>query len=117
MNREEIFHIFGIPPGLLDKNATEANAHVARQTFLEDTIWPKLVRFTQKLTQQLAPFYGPDLLILPEEIRDTSADVAELQAAGPYLTINEIRQRYLHVDAVAWGDRPADSTPILRERA
>jgi HK97 family phage portal protein len=110
LNKEEIFHIFGIPPGLLDKNSTQANATVARDTFLSDTIWPKLVRFAQKLSQQLAPFYGPNLLVEAQEIRDTSADVAELQAAGPYLTINEIRQRYLHMDAVAWGDRPGQIT-------
>ncbi len=110
LNKQEVFHIFGIPAGLYDKNATQANATVARETFLSDTIWPKLVRFAQKLTQQLAPFYGSNLLVQPEEIRDTSADVAELQAAGPYLTINEIRQRYLHMDAVAWGDRPGQFT-------
>ncbi len=110
-NRQEILHIYGIPAGLYENNATEANANVARQTFLEDTIWPKLVRFAQKLTQQLAPFYGTNLLILPEEIRDTSADVAEVQAAGPYMTVNEIRQRYFHADTVSWGDGIAVSAP------
>ncbi len=110
LNKQEVFHIFGIPAGLYERNATEANATVARETFLSDTIWPKLVRFAQKLTQQLAPFYGPNLLIEPEEIRDTSADIAELQAAGPYMTVNEIRQRYLHMEAVEWGDKPAEFT-------
>jgi HK97 family phage portal protein len=111
MNKQEVFHIFGIPAGLYDKESTQANATVARETFLSDTIWPKLVRFAQKLTQQLAPFYGSNLLIEPDEIRDTSADVAELQAARPYMTINEIRQRYLHMDGVAWGDRPVALNP------
>ncbi len=110
LNKQEVFHIFGIPAGLYDKNATQANATVARETFLSDTIWPKLVRFSQKLTQQLAPFYGPNLLVQPQEIRDTSADVAEVQAASSYLTVNEVRQRYFHVDAVPWGQRPAPET-------
>lgn len=105
LNRDEIFHIFGIPLGLYARNATEANATVARQTFLADTIWPKLMRFTQKLTLQLAPFFGPNLIILPEEIRDTSADLAEVQAAGPYLTINEMRARFWNMPPLPEGDR------------
>ncbi len=113
-NKEEIFHIFGIPPGLYDKNATEANAAIGRQTFLEDTLWPKLVRFGQKLTQQLAPFFGPNLIVAPGEIRDTAPDMAEINAAGPYLTVNEVRARYWNLPPLVWGDRPAspDSAPV-----
>ncbi|MCC7446294.1 MAG: phage portal protein [Anaerolineae bacterium] len=105
LNRDEIFHIFGIPLGLYARNATEANATVARQTFLADTIWPKLMRLSQKITLQLAPFFGPNLIILPEEIRDTSADLAEVQAAGPYLTINEMRARFWNMPPLPEGDR------------
>lgn len=117
-SKEEIFQVFGIPAGLYARNATEANALVARQTFVEDTLWPKLVRFGQKLTQQLAPFYGPNLIILPEEIRDTAAHIAEIQAAANYLTINEVRQKYFYVESVAWGDQPAGNlTPALQGSA
>ncbi len=105
LNRDEIFHIFGIPLGLYARNATEANATIARQTFLADTIWPKLMRFSQKLTLQLAPFFGPNLIVVPEEIRDTSADLAEVQAAGPYLTINEMRARFWNMPPLPGGDQ------------
>jgi len=120
LNRDEIFHIFGIPLGLYARNATEANATVARQTFLADTIWPKLMRFSQKLTLQLAPFFGPNLIILPEEIRDTSADLAEVQAAGPYLTINEMRARFWNMPPLPEGDQllaphPTAPSPTRRE--
>src|SRR5262249_51627733 len=111
-SKEEIFQVFGIPAGLYARNATEANALVARQTFIEDTLWPKLIRFGQKLTQQLAPFYGANLIILPEEIRDTAAHIAEIQAAANYLTINEVRQKYFYVESVAWGDQPAGTSPL-----
>jgi hypothetical protein len=110
MNKREIFQVFGIPAGMYDPNATEANATIARQTFLEDTIWPKLVRFAQKLTQELAPFFGADLVIEPEDIRDNRADIAEVEAASRYLTINEIRERYFNVAAIAGGDRIAEGS-------
>ncbi len=108
LNRDEIFQIFGIPLGLYAQTATQANATVARQTFLSDTIYPKLTRFAQKLTQQLAPFYadGERLLILPEDVRGNDADLAEVQAARGLLTVNEIRARYFQMAAVAWGDAP-----------
>lgn len=108
LNRDEIFQIFGIPLGLYAQTATQANATIARQTFLSDTIYPKLTRFAQKLTQQLAPFYadGERLLILPEDVRGNDADLAEVQAARGLLTVNEIRARYFQMAAVAWGDAP-----------
>ncbi len=109
LNRDEIFQIFGLPLGLYDKNATQANATVARQTFLSDTIYPKLIRFTQKLTAQLAPFFGGDLLVLPDDVRGNESDLAEIAAARGLLTINELRARYFNLEPVAWGDQPTDS--------
>ena len=56
--RDEILNIFGIPVGLVSENATEANAKVAERQFIERTLWPKLARIAQKITQELLPFYG-----------------------------------------------------------
>ena len=109
LSKAEILQIFGIPGGLYDKDATRANAEAAHDKFYNDTLWPKLIRFTQKLTQRLAPFYGADLIITPTEIRDNEADMAEITAARSYLTINEVRARYFHLDTVAWGSVPAAS--------
>jgi HK97 family phage portal protein len=69
-NRDEILHIFGIPSGLFEKDATRANAIAARQTFLEQTIYPKLVRVGAKMTQELVPFFGQNLVIEPEKPGD-----------------------------------------------
>ncbi len=113
LNRDEVFQIFGLPLGLYDKNATQANATVARQTFLSDTIYPKLTRFTQKLTLQLAPFWGSDLLVMPDDVRGNEADLAEVQAARAFMTINEVRARYFNLEAVAWGDASAETIPVM----
>ncbi len=117
LNRDEIFGIFGIPLGLYAQNATQANATVARSTFLADTIYPKLVRFAQKLTQQLAPFYGDNLIVLPEDVRGNSADLAEVNAARDFLTINEIRAQYFQMDSVAWGDVAANQPALIHAQS
>ena len=111
-NREEIFHIFGIPPGMWSENATEANAQIAERVFVERTLWPKLVRLAGKITAELLPFWGPDLLAAFEDIRptDVSVRLAEIRTAYPVLSINELRARYYDLPPVAWGEGPVSGS-------
>ena len=104
--RDEILNIFGIPVALVSENATEANAKVAERLFIERTLWPKLVRIAQKITQELLPFYGDNLVAEYDDIRptDTQARLAEIRTAYPLLSINELRARYFQLPPVAWGD-------------
>jgi HK97 family phage portal protein len=107
-HRDEILNIFGIPVGLVSENATEANATVAERQFIERTLWPKLVRIAQKITQELLPFW-PGLHVAEfEDIRptDTQARLDEIKTAYPVLSINEIRQRYYRLSPVEWGALP-----------
>jgi phage portal protein BeeE len=108
-HRDEILNIFGVPVGLVSENATEANAKVAERHFIERTLWPKLVRLDGKISQELLPFWGEGYVAAFEDIRptDTQARLAEVRAAYPVLSINEIRQRYFHLPPVAWGDSPS----------
>ena len=93
--RDEILNIFGIPVGLISENATEANAKVAERQFIERALYPKLVRIAQKISQELLPFYGSDLIAEFDDIRptDTEARLAEIRAAYPLLSINENARR------------------------
>ncbi|XWX03454.1 phage portal protein [Aggregatilineales bacterium SYSU G02658] len=95
-NREEILTIFGVPLGILSENATEANATVAERVFIERTLYPKLVRLAQRITQELLPFYGAGLIAEFEDIRPTDARLRldEISTARGILTVDEIRQRY-----------------------
>src|SRR5690606_31009866 len=95
-NRDEILNIFGIPIGLLSENATEANATVAERQFIERTLYPKLVRIAQKITQELLPFWAGTCVAEFEDIRptDTQMRLEEIRAAYPVLSINEIRARF-----------------------
>jgi HK97 family phage portal protein len=107
-HRDEILNIFGIPVGLVSENATEANATVAERLFIERTLWPKLVRISQKITQELLPFWPGNHAAAFEDIRptDTQARMAEIKTAYPVLSINEIRQRFYRLPAVEWGALP-----------
>jgi HK97 family phage portal protein len=107
-NRDEILNIFGVPVGMVSDNATEANAKVAERVFIERTLWPKLVRISQKIAQELLPFWPGEHVAEFEDIRptDTQARLDEIRTAYPVMSINEIRQRYYRLQAVTWGDLP-----------
>ncbi len=122
-HRDEILNIFGVPVGLISENATEANAKVAERQFIERTLYPKLVRLAQKITQDLLAFYPGTHVAVFDDIRptDTQARLEEIKASYPVLSINEIRARYFNLPAVEWGERPAQGevnpyppTPPLR---
>jgi HK97 family phage portal protein len=108
--RDEILSVFGVPLGLISENATEANATVAERQFVERTLYPKLVRIAQKITQELLPFWADagyaDCVAEFDDIRPTRLD--DLRAAYPLLSINELRARYYKLGAVDWGDLPAN---------
>jgi HK97 family phage portal protein len=117
-NRDEILNIFGVPIGMLSENATEANAKVAERVFIERTLYPKLVRLAQRLTQELLPFYGEGYVLEFEDIRPTDQHLRleEIRVAQSVLSINEIRAKYYQLPAVTWGDLPlsmaSTSAPI-----
>ncbi|MCU0499001.1 MAG: phage portal protein [Anaerolineae bacterium] len=108
-HRDEILNIFGIPVGLVSDNATEANAKVAERLFIERTLYPKLVRIAQKISQDLLPFWSEDGIAQFEDIRPTDQGLRlqEITAALPVLSINEIRERFYQLPPVSWGDQRA----------
>lgn len=110
-HRDEILNCFGIPVGLISENATEANATVAERLFIERTLWPKLVRLAQKITQELLPFWPGQHVAVFEDIRPTDAQarLAEIRTAYPLLSINELRERYYHLPPVSWGALPVNA--------
>lgn len=122
-NRDEILNIFGIPVGLVSENATEANARVAERLFIERTLWPKLTRISQKITQDLLPFWPGEHVAVFEDIRptDTQARLDDIRTAYPVLSINEIRERYYHLPAVDWGALPVgaavESPPVAGDES
>jgi HK97 family phage portal protein len=122
--KEEIYSIFGMPGGLLDKNATEANATVADQIFKEKTVWPLLNLIAEQLTAELLiPFYGPDYVGRFEDIRprNRELELQEVDRAKGALTINEVRQQYWRLEPLAsggnklYGASTAPAFPMLTD--
>lgn len=97
MNREEIFAIFA--PGLssvLAVNATEANATAGKSTLLEFAIWPEHVAVAEKITNDILPAYGADLVAEFDDVRQ-SDEVLELQRIAEYSkthTIDQINKEF-----------------------
>jgi HK97 family phage portal protein len=96
MHRDEILAAFGVPVGLIDANATEANATVAERQFIERALWPKLVRVAEKITAEVLPFWAGVAVAAFDDIRPTDGALrlAEIEAAKGVLSAEEIRARY-----------------------
>jgi len=95
--KEEIFAIYA--PGLssmLAVNATEANSVSGKRTFIEYGVWPHLVRIAEKITNDLLPLYGSNLVGEFEDIRvtDKQLELAEISAYSQTHTVDEVRSRY-----------------------
>ncbi len=114
-HRDEILNIFGVPVGMVSENATEANAKVAERLFIERTLWPKLMRLSQKITQDLLPFWPGNYIAEFDDIRptDVQARLDEIKTAYPVMSINEIRERYYRLPATLWGQMPVGAQKQL----
>lgn len=103
--KSEIFTIYGVHLGVVDPNATEANAKVGLERFKE-TVWALLTLIAEQLTVELVePFYSwwigaPDLEAAFEDIRplDKELLMREREAARGVLTVGEIRADYFQKD-------------------
>jgi HK97 family phage portal protein len=96
-NKEEIIALYA--PGLasvLAVNATEANALAGKKTLLEFGVWPDLMSVAEKITNDILPAYGPDLIAAFDDIRETdrAMRLAEQQAYATVHTIDEIRAEF-----------------------
>lgn len=94
-NKEEIYSLYA--PGLasmLAVNATEANSKAGKATFAEMAVWPQLVSIAEKITNDLLPAYGNNLVGAFEDVRisDRGMQLAEQNAASQVQTIDEMRQ-------------------------
>ena len=95
--KEEIFALYA--PGLasmLAINANEANAKSGAATLNERAVYPLLKLTAERLTINPLPSYGPNLVVVPEDVRgrDRALELSEYDRAKDVLTIDELRERY-----------------------
>lgn len=95
-SKEEIFQMLGVPPGMMDKNATEANAIASKSVFFELSLWPELVAMSETITNTILPAYGDGFVAQFEDPRKTDRAL-ELQEQAEYArthTIDEVRAKW-----------------------
>ena len=96
--RDEILNIYGIPGGLLDKNATEANSTTADNVFKEKTLWPLLTGiYADAITAQvIQPWYAPDQQAMFRDVRPINNALILQEAAASIqdMTRQERRARF-----------------------
>ncbi len=102
LTRDEIFGV--LAPGLastLVTNATEANAKAGKGTLADYALYPMLESVAQKITNDVLPCYGENLVGEFEEIRmkDQVIEMEEIRLYSQTHTLEEIRNKY-------YGDGP-----------
>lgn len=105
--KEQIFNL--VAPGLasiLAVNATEANSTAGKDTFLSMAVYPQHVAVAEKISNDILPAYGTNLLAEFEDVRrvDTDVELREQEMYARFHTVDEVREKY-------YGDGPMPEPP------
>ncbi len=111
--KEEIYSV--VAPGLasvLAVNATEANSRAGMETLTRIATWPELVSLSEKITNDILPRYGDNLVGDFDDIRlkDRAVDLQEQVEYAKSHTIDEIRREYYGDDEL--GDPRGALLPV-----
>lgn len=111
-NQKEIYDI--IAPGLftmLAVNVSRDSSNVGKATFNEVALWPMLDGGGQKITNDVMPLYGDDLIAEFDDVRvtDQAMELSLQDAFSNVHTVDEIRERFY--DARPLGDERGDLLP------
>src|SRR3990167_1342686 len=107
--KEEIYG--KLAPGLssiLAVNATEANAIAGKSTLIEFGVFPLLEQFGQKITAEVLPLYGENLVGAFDDIRisNRNLDLQEQTEFAKYHTVNEVRAEYYDEEPLYLDESP-----------
>lgn len=102
-----ICNTFGIPEGLMVKDANRSSAEVAERQYAKQFVAPRLKLVEQRLNQIFAPMFGENLFIkfdnpIPED-KEFKLMYAEKADRSTVLTINEKRELW-GFESIADGD-------------
>lgn len=135
-SRDEIAYVFGIPEGIMSRDANRANSGNARDTFKENTIYPLHTSFASEITRAVVERYynhryslTAQGMVVSERVdnleaefedirpRNRELELMEMQAGAGVLTVDEVRQTYYQrgplpngKGQVLWG-APAPALP------
>lgn len=123
MNREEILACMGVPPsivGLLEY-ANYSNMEIQQRKFWEDTVIPILTLIADKLTLNLGPHFGPDLVFefdysgvkALQENEEGKARTAAILISNGLKTPNQIIRESYNGEGYEGGDQYYMSMSLL----
>ena len=108
-NTQEVDRVYGIPHGILTEGMSGDSRLAAEVALARNTIQPMVDYFAEELSTNLAPFYGPDLVVVAPNVvpQDRALEAQEYSIYGQDMTINELRAKR-DLDAVShpWADVP-----------
>lgn len=105
--REEIWHIYGIPPALFVANSTEAGATVGDSVFKEKTIWPIFGLYAEQITVELLQrYYGKQIECRFTDIRiiDRVMLLNQSNGSNGILTLDERRKKFWDMEPLPNGE-------------
>ena len=110
--KKEIWAV--LAPGLaswLDVNSTEANSVTGKEAFRELAVWPETQALAQKITNDILPTYGDNLVAEFEDVRieDKDQQLREQAAYSLTHTVLEIREKFYEDDPL--GDERDELLP------
>lgn len=125
-NRDEILAIFGVPKTLLGmvENTNYASAYVAKLTFAENVVRPRLKRLQDKINNELVPMFKENIEVkfvenLPSN-QEFVLNALNSAVTNGYLTKNEAREEFakmlgIELKELESGDetvdKPTETTP------
>jgi len=93
-NEREIYRAFGIPGGMWEENATEANARHAKSVVIENIVWPMLQLLQDDINAQwFADWHDEDIYAQFDDIRPRNVDMQlrQTETRKGYWTVGELR--------------------------
>lgn len=107
--KEEIFS--AVAPGLASSiaiNANEASGRTGDAVFNARAIYPAHVATAEKISKDILPVYGDNLVATFEDVRhkDRQLELQEMDKAARVMKIDELRKRFWQLDAI--GDPRGD---------
>jgi len=111
--KDEILNIMGIPPGMLDKNATEANATTGDNVFKEKTLWPLMTTiYAETITSQiLERWYVPGEEAAFDDIRPINKMQLLQEAAASTTDMTRLERRARFWNLPPLGDERDNEIP------
>ena len=106
LTRQAVFDALGFHVGVVSEASTEAHARVSER-LVRNSAYARQVRTATRLRHALDFWPGGEQYVVrftDVRVVDWEQEQRKLEAVQPYMTVNEVRNRYLDLPAMPGGD-------------